>query len=120
MTQLYLDNSQERDLEFWTQQTRTFLGFGGKEVKINDTSYRVPTRIHHMMTVLKTDFPDKESFMAAFNKARSAKPSCFSNPFSFLTRKKNTSTVYNTGNITNLQITEDPNEGWKLITRSVR
>ncbi|MDR3476481.1 MAG: hypothetical protein P4M14_00440 [Gammaproteobacteria bacterium] len=104
IAQLRIDKNNIDHLKYWdSQNDRCFHGRGGVAITHEATgeTFRIPTTVYEMMRVAAAKHKSSHAFNIAIEKARTHRASFFSNPFAFMTRKKETAELYNQAPDTN-------------------
>jgi hypothetical protein len=99
---LCLNFSNVAHLIYWQNQTTT----GGQAVFVHNKKFIIPTHVFKMMEIARnlTEYSDEETFISALKKARSDRPSWYSNPLSFLARKPAVSELYAADDLKNYTV----------------
>ncbi len=83
-----LDSRQMGHLQHWHDKTYFKKTGGGAEIEFKrDYTYRVPTRVRHMMQVANQKYNSKTSFLAAMDRARTESISVYHSLFSGLMQR---------------------------------
>ena len=113
--QLKLDPQNAKHLEYWQNQTTHIKGFkglsaGGTSVTLNNTTYKVPSRIAQMMALTTTDFSSYKEYKDEINKIRTPSTKDTFQIFKAfkteLTRNKATQLFYEADNVEELNLSD--------------
>ena len=107
---LKIDKNKEEHLQYWSEQNRScFHGRGGVEIRHpgSHSLFRVPTRVYHMIQAASEQHSSQHKLVDAIDYARVRKSPLYNNPFSFLTRKPITASVYGAESIEEIDLREE-------------
>lgn len=103
---LKIDIRNRDHLVYWHGKTKhCWHGYGGVKVVLHDETFRVPTRVYHVMQSSRGHFATAEEFLGAIDLERKQKPTWFNYFFSCsMTRSAETDSVYESDSLAQLKL----------------